>query len=181
MKVEKVDIEGLLVITPNIFKDSRGYFIESYNENNFQKEAGLIKFVQDNESCSSRHILRGLHFQSPPFDQGKLVRVVRGSVLDVVVDIRKSSPTYGKHFSIELNENNKKQLWIPPGFAHGFLSLQDDTIFLYKCTNFYHGPSEGSIIWNDPTLNITWGVTNPLVSDKDGKGMSFDAFDSPFI
>lgn len=180
MKIETTPIEGLLIIHPQIFSDQRGYFIESYNQKVFEKVVKGISFVQDNESSSSINTLRGLHFQAPPFEQGKLVRVVKGKVLDVVVDIRKSSSTYGKYVSVLLDDKQKTQLWIPPGFAHGFLALEQDTIFSYKCTNYYNKASEGCILWNDPDLNIHWGTDDPLVSEKDAQGQLFRNFISPF-
>jgi dTDP-4-dehydrorhamnose 3,5-epimerase len=139
-----------------------------------------MNFLQDNESKSKKGVLRGLHFQAPPFGQGKLVRVMRGAVLDVAVDIRKTSPTYGKWDSIVLTSENKWMFWIPAGFAHGFVTLEDDTVFFYKCTNVYNKASEGSIIWNDPVLNINWGVTDPLISDKDKCSPGFSEFVSPY-
>ena len=167
MQITKTKIPGLLIIKPQIFEDTRGYFFESYNKQKFI-EAGIhLNFVQDNESKSEKGVLRGLHFQNPPHAQGKLVRVMRGSVLDVAVDIRKDSPTYGQWDSIVLSGENKMMYWIPEGMAHGFLTLEDDTIFFYKCTNVYHKESEGSICWNDPTLNIDWGIENPILSEKD--------------
>ncbi len=167
MNFKVVYQNGPVLIDPKIFSDERGYFFESYNEEVF-RAAGISEyFKQDNESLSSKYVLRGLHFQNPPYEQGKLVRVANGAVLDVVVDIRKSSAFYGKVFSVELSASNKLMLWIPPGFAHGFLSLEDETVFLYKCTQVYHQPSESGIIWNDPALNIDWGVKNPRVSPKD--------------
>lgn len=180
MKIETTPIEGLLIIHPHIFSDHRGYFIESYNQKVFEEVVKGIFFVQDNESSSSINTLRGLHFQSPPFDQGKLVRVVKGKALDVAVDIRKSSPTYGKYVSVLLDDQQKTQFWIPPGFAHGYLALEQDTIFSYKCTNYYHKDSEGCILWNDPDLNIHWGTDDPLVSEKDAQGQLFRNFISPF-
>lgn len=180
MLAEKTFIEGLLVIKPKVFEDARGYFFESFNEQLLEKSGLHAKFVQDNQSLSQKNVLRGLHFQAPPFAQGKLVRVIKGAVLDVVVDIRKNSATYGKHFPIELNEENKTMLWIPEGFAHGFLTLHHNTIFYYKCTNYYNKESEGSICWNDPDLNIDWKTTAPLVSEKDNAAMSFKNFVSPF-
>ncbi len=167
MQVIPTEFEGLYIIQPKCFEDERGYFFESYNENEFKKAGLHLNFVQDNQSLSQKGVLRGLHFQNPPFAQGKLVRVIKGAVLDIVVDIRKKSPTFGKHFALELNEQNKTMLYIPEGFAHGFLTLQDNTIFFYKCTNFYNKASEDCILWNDPALNIDWGVSNPLVSEKD--------------
>ncbi len=180
MEVLKTNIEGLLLIEQKVFSDERGYFLEAYNKRTFEKNGLLMNFVQDNVSKSSKHVLRGLHFQNPPFAQGKLVSVLQGAVLDVAVDIRKNSATYGKHFSVELTESNGKSLWIPEGFAHGFLSLQDETIFSYKCTNYYSKESEGSILFNDKHLNINWGVSDPIISDKDKKANGFPSFHSMF-
>ena len=180
MKLIKTEIEGLLIIEPTVFADQRGYFFESFRLDKLQEFGVQEKFVQDNESKSQKNVLRGLHFQRYPFAQGKLVKVVKGGVLDVAVDIRKDSPTYGKWFSHELNENNKTMLWIPPGFAHGFLTLRDDTIFQYKCTNYYDKASEGSIRWNDPDVNILWNVENPIVSEKDQQAPFLKDFISPF-
>lgn len=180
MHITDTPIPGLKIIQPAVFGDARGYFMETYSEAAFL-EAGLpTNFVQDNQSLSGKNILRGLHFQSPPHAQGKLVRVITGAVLDVVVDIRKSSAHYGQHFSIVLSEANKTQLWMPPGFAHGFLTLEDNTIFAYKCTALYNKASEGGLLWHDPDLQISWGVNNPLVSEKDRILPSLAAFDSPF-
>jgi dTDP-4-dehydrorhamnose 3,5-epimerase len=180
MKILATPFEGLYVIEPQVWGDARGHFFESYSEAAF-KAAGLpTDFVQDNQSLSAKGILRGLHFQAPPFAQGKLVRVITGAVLDVVVDIRKSSPTYGQHFKIELSADNKKMLWVPPGFAHGFVTLEDQTIFVYKVTGLYHKESEGGLLWNDPQLGIDWGVADPLLSDKDKLQPSWAAFRSPF-
>jgi dTDP-4-dehydrorhamnose 3,5-epimerase len=167
MRIITTSIEGLLEIEPAVFQDPRGYFFESWNEQKF-KAAGMdFRFVQDNESCSEKGVLRGLHFQVAPHAQGKLVRVVRGAVLDVAVDIRPASATFGHHHALVLSAENKKQFWIPPGFAHGFLTLEDHTIFAYKCTNYYHKDSERSLLWNDPALGIDWGIQNPKLSDKD--------------
>ena len=167
MEVRDTPIAGLKIVQPKVWGDARGHFFESYSEAAF-KAAGLpTDFVQDNQSLSAKGILRGLHFQKPPYAQGKLVRVIKGSVLDVVVDLRRSSPTYGQHFAIELNEDNKTMFWVPPGFAHGFLTLADDTIFVYKVTGLYNKESEGGLLWNDPALGIDWGIENPLLSDKD--------------
>ncbi|MCO4293466.1 dTDP-4-dehydrorhamnose 3,5-epimerase [Solitalea sp. MAHUQ-68] len=180
MNITKTPIEGLLIIEPRIFNDNRGYFFESYNKSTFN-EAGITdEFVQDNQSKSQKGTLRGLHFQAPPFAQGKLVRVIQGKVLDIAVDIRKNSPTFGQHYSIELSAENQLQFWIPAGFAHGFITLEDDTIFTYKCTNFYNKASEGGIIWNDPDLNIDWGKIDVLVSDKDQILPQLKDFTSPF-
>ena len=180
MEILKTPIEGLLVINPKIFGDDRGYFFESWSEESFAKNGLDLDFVQDNQSLSSKGVLRGLHFQNPPFGQGKLVRVIKGAVLDVVVDIRKESTTYGQYFSIELNEENKTIFWIPPGFAHGFITLEDDTIFTYKCTGVYNSASEEALLWSDKDLNIDWGTIKPLVSDKDLVAGSFKNFKSQF-
>ena len=180
MEVIKPPIEGLLVIKPKVFGDDRGYFFESWSEKSFFEYGLDLNFVQDNQSLSSKGVLRGLHFQNPPFAQGKLVRVIKGAVLDVVVDIRKESSTYGQYFSIELNEENKTIFWIPPGFAHGFITLEDDTVFTYKCTRVYNSASEEALLWNDKYLNIDWGAINPLVSSKDLVAGSFKNFKSQF-
>jgi dTDP-4-dehydrorhamnose 3,5-epimerase len=180
MNVITTNIEGLLVIENKIYSDKRGFFLEAYNKKTYQENGLFMDFVQDNVSKSSKYVLRGLHFQNPPFAQGKLVWVLQGAVLDVAVDIRKDSPTYGKHFSIELTESNGKALWIPEGFAHGFLSLKNDTIFSYKCTNYYNNESEDSILYNDASLNINWGVANPIISDKDKTAATFSSFVSHF-
>jgi len=179
MQIEKTTIQDLIIITPKVFKDDRGYFMESYNHRQWNE---LLKndFVQDNESLSQKGVLRGLHFQKPPFAQAKLVRVVKGSVLDVAVDLRKSSPTYGRHFKIILSAENKKQLFIPQGFAHGFLCLEDDTIFSYKCSAYYHSQSEGIIAWNDKIINIDWGIENPIISERDAKAPGFKNFQTTF-
>ena len=178
--VKKFAIEGLALYVPRKFEDDRGYFFESFNEEFFKKEIGDFHFKQDNQSMSSKGVLRGLHFQAPPFEQGKLVRVIKGRVLDVAVDIRKSSPTFGQHQVVELSEQNNQVFWIPPGFAHGFVSLENDTIFAYKCTNVYHAESEGAIHYDDPQLDIKWGVENPLVSEKDLEAPLLEEFNSPF-
>jgi dTDP-4-dehydrorhamnose 3,5-epimerase len=180
MEIIKPPIDGLLVINPKIFVDDRGYFFESWNEESFVKNGLDLDFVQDNQSLSSKGVLRGLHFQNPPFAQGKLVRVIKGAVLDIVVDIRKESATYGQHFSIELNEENNTIFWIPPGFAHGFITLEDDTIVTYKCTGVYNSASEEALLWSDKDLNIDWGAIKPLVSDKDLVAGSFRNFKSQF-
>ena len=180
MEIIKTPIEGLLVVKPKIFVDNRGYFFESWSVESFSKNGLDLNFVQDNQSLSNKGVLRGLHFQNPPFAQGKLVQVVKGSVLDVVVDIRKDSSSYGQHFSIELNEVNKTILWIPPGFAHGFITLEDDTIFSYKCTGSYNSAFEDAILWSDKDLNIDWRFKSPLVSEKDLDAGSFKNFISQF-
>jgi dTDP-4-dehydrorhamnose 3,5-epimerase len=180
MEVIETKIKGLLVINPKVFADARGYFFESYNETIFKQNGINVNFVQDNQSLSNTGVLRGLHFQAPPHDQGKLVRVINGAVLDIAVDIRKKSPTYGQHVAIELNEENKTMFYIPPGFAHGFLTLRDNTIFSYKCTNVYNKASEGCVLWNDVELNINWNIPNPILSEKDLVGTPFKEFSSPF-
>ena len=180
MKVETTLLNDLLIIYPNVFGDERGYFMESFNKNVLSGHIGNYQFVQDNQSLSAKGVIRGLHFQNPPYDQGKLVRVIKGAVNDVVVDIRKKSSTYGKVFKIKLSESNFKMLWIPPGFAHGFETLEDNTIFAYKVTNWYNKESEGSILWNDPTLNIDWETKNPTTSTKDNEGELFEIFQSLF-
>ena len=181
MEIIKTSIEGLLIIKPDVFKDERGYFFESYNKERLAKEGITMNFVQDNESKSAKGVLRGLHFQKPPYAQGKLVRVIKGSVMDVAVDLRKDSPTYGKWESVVLNEDNKLQFWIPEGFAHGFVTLEDNTIFAYKCTNVYNKESEGSLLWNDPDININWNIENPILSEKDKISPLFKNFETPFI
>lgn len=180
MIFETQNIEGLILIKPKVFEDERGHFFESYNKQVFEENGLNLGFVQDNQSLSQKGVLRGLHFQEPPFSQGKLIRVIKGSVLDVAVDIRRDSKTYGKHYSIVLSEQNKTMFYIPKGFAHGFLTLQDNTIFTYKCTNFYSHEHERSLIWNDSTLNIDWGVTDPILSDKDKEAQQLSTFVSPF-
>lgn len=180
MQIIKTEIPDLYIVEPRIFQDARGYFFESYNESKLKDQGLDIQFVQDNESKSQKHVLRGLHFQKPPFAQGKLVRVIKGKVLDVAVDVRKGSPTFGHYHAVEISEENKRMFWIPPGFAHGFVTLVDETIFFYKCTNFYNKESEGSILWNDPDLNIQWGVEAPVLSEKDQSAPRFAQFDSPF-
>lgn len=181
MHIIETNIPGLLEIAPRVFGDHRGYFYESYNKEAFQNFGVNFEFVQDNQSLSSRGVLRGLHFQNPPFAQGKLVRVIQGSVLDVVVDIRKNSPTYGHHHKVLLSGENKLMFWIPPGFAHGFVTLEDDTIFSYKCTNVYNKESEGSVLWNDPALNIDWGIDKPQLSAKDEEARPLAELETQFI
>jgi len=172
MNIIETPIQGLFVIEPKVWNDSRGYFYESFNTRLFA-EAGInVTFVQDNQSCSQKGTLRGLHAQKAPYAQGKLVRVIQGRVQDIAVDIRKDSPTYGQHFSIELSGDNHKQLWVPPGFLHGFLTLEDDTIFTYKVSNYYDKASEIGVIYNDNDLNINWGegalsAEEFILSDKD--------------
>ncbi len=180
MTVNRFDIEGLLLIKPTVFSDERGAFYETYARTKYSALGIPEIFLQDNESISKKNVLRGLHFQSPPYDQGKLVRVIKGAALDVAVDIRKQSPTYGKYIMVELSEENKFQFWIPSGFAHGFLALADETIFSYKCTNLYNKESESGLLWNDKDINIQWNIENPIVSEKDIQLTSFDSFNTPF-
>lgn len=180
MEIVETNLKGLVVIKPKVFADDRGYFFESYNKNSFAGAGLNMEFVQDNQSLSQKGVLRGLHFQNPPHAQGKLVRVITGSVFDVAVDIRKNSPTYGQAYGLELTEKNKWMLYVPEGFAHGFLTLEDNTIFSYKCTNTYNKASEGCILWNDPDLKINWNVIDPLLSPKDLEGTPFKDFVSQF-
>jgi len=180
MDIKSTPIEGLLIIEPQVFTDPRGYFYESYNKEKFVAAGINIEFVQDNQSLSQKGIVRGLHFQAPPFDQGKLVRVIQGAVLDVAVDIRKNSPTYGQNFSIELSAQNRTMFYIPPGFAHGFETLEDNTIFLYKCTDVYNKQREGGLLWNDAELGIKWQSSDPLISEKDKILPLFKDLVSPF-
>ncbi|MEX1188897.1 MAG: dTDP-4-dehydrorhamnose 3,5-epimerase [Bacteroidia bacterium] len=181
MKFEDIFIPGIKVIYPRVFEDPRGYFFESYNQKAFSDAGISDDFVQSNQSLSQKGVLRGMHFQCPPHDQSKLVRVIRGAVLDVVIDIRVGSPTYGKHYSIKLSEENKTVLYIPVGFAHGFLTLEDNTLFSYKCGNFYNKESEQGLMWNDPSVGIDWKIQNPILSEKDLNNESLKDFKSPFI
>ena len=169
MEVIKTDIDGVVIIEPRIFADDRGYFFESFSERDFNNQVRTVRFVQDNESRSSYGVLRGLHFQKPPYAQSKLVRVVKGAVLDVAVDIRRGSPTFGKHVAVELTADNHQQFFIPRGFAHGFSVLTDDVVFQYKCDNFYAPQSEGAIAWDDPALGIDWRIPadKVILSEKD--------------
>jgi dTDP-4-dehydrorhamnose 3,5-epimerase len=174
--MERIDtpLGGLVLLRPRIFADERGHFLETFNQRTFDRLVGEgIDFVQDNESVSTKHVLRGLHLQTAPHQQGKLVHVVKGSVLDVCLDIRPDSSTYGQHYKVELNGNSKEMLWIPPGFAHGFVALENDTVFAYKCSAYYNPTAERTILWNDPELGIDWGVKEPLISPKDLKGLPF--------
>ena len=182
MEVIKTDIEGVVIIEPRIFKDARGYFFESYSQREFEEKVGKVAFCQDNESMSSYGVMRGLHFQRPPFTQSKLVRCVKGRVLDVAVDIRKGSPTYGKHVAVELTEDNHRQFFIPKGFAHGFAVLSDVAVFQYKCDNFYHPEADGGISILDDSLGIDWRIPTDkaILSEKDTKHVMLKDFDSPF-
>ncbi|MCL2289551.1 MAG: dTDP-4-dehydrorhamnose 3,5-epimerase [Bacteroidetes bacterium] len=178
--IDQPQISGLKILQPNVFNDERGYFYESYNYETF-KNLGIEEvFVQDNQSYSKKNVIRGLHLQIPPFAQAKLVRVIKGAVLDVAVDLRKESPTYGQHFSVLLSEENQLQFYIPVGFAHGFAALQDHTVFAYKCSNVYHKNSERSILFNDKDLNINWNIAHPIVASKDLQAVCFKDFISPF-
>lgn len=182
MNISTTKIEGLIIIEPRIFPDDRGYFYESYSEKKYHEAGIQASFVQDNQSFSQKGALRGLHGQANPFAQGKLVRVLQGRVLDVAVDIRKSSPTFGQYVTVELSGENHKQFWVPPGFLHGFVTLEDDTIFTYKVDNYYDKASEIGVLWNDPTLNIDWqtDLSNVLLSPKDEILPTFADFKSPF-
>lgn len=182
MEIVKTSIEGPLIIEPKVFKDSRGYFFESWTQRNIEQAIGKITFVQDNESKSVRGVIRGLHFQSPPFAQSKLVRCVTGCVLDVIVDIRKGSPTYGQHISVELSGDNHRQLFVPKGFAHGFAVLSEEAIFQYKCDNYYAPQADGGISLLDKSLNIDWHIPldEAILSDKDRNRPSLRDFVSPF-
>ena len=183
MNIIKTNIEGPVIIEPRIFKDSRGYFFESYNKKAFDAKVCPVDFVQDNESCSTYGVMRGLHFQRPPFAQAKLVRCVKGAVLDVAVDIRKGSPTYGQHVTVELTEDNHRQFFMPRGFAHGFAVLSDIAIFQYKCDNYYHPEADGGISILDDSLGIDWIIdqSKTLLSEKDLHYPIFKDFITPFI
>ena len=169
MEVIKTDIDGVVIIEPRIFKDDRGYFYESFSQREFEEKVCRTTFVQDNQSKSSYGVLRGLHFQKPPYCQSKLVRCIKGAVLDVAVDIRNGSPTFGKYVAVELSEDNHRQFFVPRGFAHGFAVLTEEAVFQYKCDNFYNKESEGSVAWNDPELAIDWRIPaeKVLLSEKD--------------
>mgnify|MGYP006144917667 FL=1 len=182
MNLIKTTLDGLVVLKPTIFKDNRGYFMESYNQKNINKLVGNVNFVQDNESESSRGVLRGLHFQKPPYAQAKLVRCLKGSVLDVVLDLRKDSKTYGIFETILLTEENKKQLFIPKGFAHGFVVISETAIFSYKVDNYYNPDSESGVLWNDLDLNIDWKINKKeiIVSEKDKSLPTFNNIINPF-
>ena len=182
MEAIKTDIDGVFIIEPRVFNDARGYFFESYSERDFNTQVREIHFVQDNESKSSYGVMRGLHFQRPPFTQSKLVRCVKGAVLDVAVDIRKGSPTYGQHVAVELTEDNHRQFFVPRGFAHGFAVLSEEAVFQYKCDNFYHPEADGGISILDTSLGIDWRIPTDkaILSEKDTKHPLLADFDSPF-
>jgi dTDP-4-dehydrorhamnose 3,5-epimerase len=182
MNIIQTSISGVVIIEPHLFKDDRGYFFESFSERNFNTQVREVKFVQDNESMSSYGVMRGLHFQRPPYTQSKLVRCVKGAVLDVAVDIRKGSPTYGQHAAVELTEENHRQFFVPRGFAHGFAVLSETAIFQYKCDNFYHPEADGGISILDDSLGIDWRIPtdHAILSEKDTKHPLLKDFDSPF-
>ncbi|MEM6523600.1 MAG: dTDP-4-dehydrorhamnose 3,5-epimerase [Bacteroidota bacterium] len=182
MKLTKTPFAGLIVLEPSVINDDRGFFMESYNRNQLQKLGIVNTFVQDNHSRSQKGVIRGLHFQNPPYQQSKLIRSISGEILDVVVDIRKNSPTYGEHFSLLLSADNKKQLFVPSGFAHGFVALSDNAEILYKCDQFYHKDSEGGLLYNDPDLNINWqlDLSTSIISEKDKTHPAFKDFQSQF-
>ena len=182
MNIIKTDIDKVVIIEPRVFKDERGYFFESFSQREFNEKVGNVNFCQDNESMSSYGVMRGLHFQRPPYSQSKLVRCVKGEVLDVAVDIRKGSPTYGKHVAVKLSEDNHRQFFIPRGFAHGFSVLSDVAVFQYKCDNFYHPEADGGISIIDDSLGIDWNIPNDkaILSEKDTKHDLLKDFDSPF-
>ena len=182
MEIIKTAIEGLVIIEPKVFKDARGYFFESFSQREFEEKVRPINFFQDNESMSSYGVMRGLHFQTPPYTQSKLVRCVKGKVLDVAVDIRKGSPTYGQHVAVELSEDNHRQFFVPRGFAHGFAVLSETAVFHYKCDNFYAPEADGGISIQDDSLGIDWQIPieNAVLSEKDIKHLCLKDFDSPF-
>ena len=173
-------LNGVLLIKPKVHQDHRGHFFESLRQHALQQMGVPLDFIQDNQSLSNAGILRGLHYQAPPHAQGKLLRVIKGAVRDVVVDIRTQSPSYGQFAAFDLSEENFQALYVPPGFAHGFLTRRDHTIFTYKCTDYYHPETEGGIRWNSPELNIPWNIDNPVLSEKDQKLPLFSEFESPF-
>lgn len=183
MEVIKTDIEGPLIIEPKVFGDERGYFFESFSQREFDAKVGELRFVQDNESCSRRGVMRGLHFQMPPFTQAKLVRCVRGAVLDVAVDIRRGSPTYGRHVAVELTEDNHRQFFVPKGFAHGFSVLSEVAVFQYKCDEFYHPEADAGISILDESLGIDWRIPleEAVLSEKDTRHPFLSGFESPFV
>lgn len=183
MEVIKTDIEGPLIIEPKVFGDARGYFFESFSQREFDAKVGELRFVQDNESCSRRGVMRGLHFQMPPFTQAKLVRCVRGAVLDVAVDIRRGSPTYGRHVAVELTEDNHHQFFVPKGFAHGFSVLSEVAVFQYKCDEFYHPEADAGISILDESLGIDWRIPleEAVLSEKDTRHPLLSGFESPFV
>jgi len=178
--ITSYDIQGLITYKTKFFEDNRGLFAETYHKDKFNDLIVDVMFSQDNQSISKKNVLRGLHFQNPPYEQGKLIRVVSGSILDVAVDLRKGSSTYGQHMKVKLSAENGLNFWIPAGFAHGFLSLEDNTLVNYKCTSLYNNNSEGSLRWNDPDLNIDWGIEKPITSEKDDLAPVFANYKSQF-
>ncbi|MBB6609911.1 dTDP-4-dehydrorhamnose 3,5-epimerase [Pontibacter sp. Tf4] len=180
MDFKTFEIEGLVEFQPRVFRDDRGYFLETFSMKWFEQLGIQPNFVQDNQSVSKKGVLRGLHFQKPPYAQGKLVRVSSGRALDVAIDLRKNSLTYGKHVTCILDTEKQNVFFVPEGFAHGFVALEDNTTFLYKCTNYYQPSAEGGLLWNDPELTINWGIENPLVSPKDEVLPLLKHFESPF-
>jgi dTDP-4-dehydrorhamnose 3,5-epimerase len=181
MTLEKTFIEGLLIITPKVFNDDRGFFYEFYNKSVLEKYNFTQKFVQDNISLSQKNTVRGLHYQTGEYAQGKLCSVLKGCAIDIAVDIRYGSPTYGQYYQIELSGENHKQLWIPPGFAHGFSVISEEAMFMYKCSNFYNKASERTIIFNDKDINVDWKIGNPIISEKDLNGIPFSEIEKDFI
>jgi dTDP-4-dehydrorhamnose 3,5-epimerase len=180
MEVIETEIPDVKIVVPKVFRDGRGYFVETYSAARYKAAGITADFVQDNESCSSKGVVRGLHWQAATHTQAKLERVIRGAVWHVAVDIRKGSPTYGQWESVVLTEGNKFMYWIPEGFAHGFVCLEDHSVFTYKCTNVYNKASEGSLRWNDPDLGINWDIENPILSEKDKVSPMFKDFVTPF-
>ncbi|MFT6716493.1 MAG: dTDP-4-dehydrorhamnose 3,5-epimerase [Saprospiraceae bacterium] len=180
MRVINEFLNGAKLIEPDVFQDGRGSFYESFNQAKLKSILGDVNFVQDNQSLSEKHVLRGLHFQKNPYSQGKLVRVISGSVLDVIVDLRQDSPSYGKHESVVLSGKNLLMLWVPPGFAHGFLTLEDNTLFFYKVSNYYNKESEVCLKWDDKSLGINWNCKSPFLSSKDKQGISFSGLKDLF-
>ncbi len=180
MKLQETGIKDLLIVENQVFHDSRGFFFEGFNRKKWADAGLTLDIAQTNISQSQKGVVRGLHFQNPPHAQGKLIRVLKGAVLDVAVDLRKSSSTFGEYVAVELSEDNKLALWIPEGFAHGFKTLKDDTLFYYDCTETYNKEAEGSIHWNDPDIGIDWDIENPIVSEKDANAPLFKDFVSQF-
>ena len=182
MEVVKTNIEGVVIIEPRVFEDPRGYFFESFSQKEFEEKVCKTTFIQDNESKSSYGVLRGLHFQKPPYAQSKLVRVIKGNVLDIAVDIRKGSPTFGKYVAVELSGENKRQFFVPRGFAHGFVVLSEEAIFQYKCDNYYAPKNEGAVAWDDAEINIDWKIPfdKILLSEKDMDGLMLSEIENPF-
>lgn len=180
MEIVERQLNGVLLLKPRVFEDERGYFYESFNAETLKKIGIYDLFIQDNQSLSGANVVRGLHFQAPPYAQAKLVRVINGAVIDVVVDIRKGSPTYGQHYAVRLDAKNKLMLYVPKGFAHGFTTLENNTLFFYKCTEYYNKQSEGGLLWNDTELGIDWGTDSPILSEKDKVNPTIRIFNSPF-